>query len=78
MPMQKNVVNQSHFAPHASTPPQKKFIMEKPAFYKLYRERQLLSHKLDCGHFQLFAVSAFKTHLESHLLLLSEQWIKCF
>lgn len=72
MPMQNNVVNQSFFAlPTPPSRPQEVYNGE-PAFYEFYRERQLLSHKPGCGHFQLFAISAFKTHLESHLVLLSE------
>lgn len=50
--------------------------MEKPAFYELYRERQLLSHKLGCGHFQLFAVNAFKTHLENFKCLQKQKACK--
>lgn len=57
--------------------PLKEVYNGEPAFYELYRERQLLSCGLGCGHFQLFATSAFKTHLESHLVLLSDGWRNC-
>lgn len=72
MPVQNDVLNQSFFAPPTSPlPPKKEVYNGEHAFYELYRERQLLSHKLGCGRFQLFAIREFKTHLESHLVLLS-------
>lgn len=64
--------------PKKFTFPQKKHIMENHFFPKLYREMLLLFLKLGCSHFQLFAVSAFKTHLESCLVLFSKGWKKCF
>lgn len=60
-------------SPHL--PPPKEVYNREPA---CFGERQLLSHKLGCGHFQLFAISAFKTHLDSHLVLLSGGWKNCF
>lgn len=59
MPMQNNVVNQSFFcSPHL--PPPKEVYNGEPA---CFGERQFQSLKLGCGHFQLFVVSVFKTHL---------------
>lgn len=74
MPMQNNVVNQSFFcSPHL--PPPKEVYNGEPA---CFGERQFQSLKLGCGHFQLFVVSVLKTHLDSHLVLLSEGWKNSF
>lgn len=72
-------MNQSFFVAliqRSLLPPQKKHIMENHIFSELYREMLLLFLKLGCSHFQLFAVSAFKTHLESCLVLFSKGWKK--
>lgn len=65
--------------PKKFTFPKEEAYNGEPGFFsELYREMLLLFLELGCSYFHQFAVSAFKTHLESCLVLFSKGWKKGF